>query len=41
MPLYTMLIAVALKTTLLLATAVLVCRLLASRSSRAATSCGR
>ena len=41
MPLYTMLIAVALKTTLLLATAVLVCKLLASRSSRAATSCGR
>ena len=33
MPIYTMLIAVALKTTLLLATAVLVCRLLASRSS--------
>ena len=33
MPSYTMLIAVALKTTLLFATAVLVCRLLASRSS--------
>ena len=33
MPIYTMLIAVVLKTALLLAAAVLVCRLLASRSS--------